>query len=171
MKQNGQPWVVDINRLVEALSLSRARVYDLVRNGTIPRASRGQYDLVACVRGYIQQLRLQREDTDAVALRRAKVRRARLENRIRRRQLERLEGRNVVPVAVVDSAMREAMGAFYTAMIGVSAQIAPKLVSLRRPHEAFEIVDEAIRAALVEGHRQAIDRVRAAGSPTAKNVS
>jgi phage terminase Nu1 subunit (DNA packaging protein) len=50
---NSQP----IGVIARLLDLSERRVQQLSRDGVIPKAERGQYDLVAAVRGYVAYLR------------------------------------------------------------------------------------------------------------------
>jgi phage terminase Nu1 subunit (DNA packaging protein) len=50
---NAQPIAV----IARLLDLSERRVQQLSREGVIPKAERGQYDLVAAVRGYVAYLR------------------------------------------------------------------------------------------------------------------
>jgi len=50
---NAQPIVV----IARLLDLSERRIQQLSREGVIPKAERGQYDLVGAVRGYVAYLR------------------------------------------------------------------------------------------------------------------
>jgi hypothetical protein len=50
---NAQPIAV----VARLLDLSERRIQQLSREGVIPKAERGQYDLVAAVRGYVAYLR------------------------------------------------------------------------------------------------------------------
>lgn len=43
--------------LAKIFDCTERQVYDLVRAGTIPRAQRGRYDVLACTRAYIRHLR------------------------------------------------------------------------------------------------------------------
>ena len=53
MATNAQP----IGVIARLLDLSERRIQQLSRDGVIPKAERGQYDLVAAVRGYVAYLR------------------------------------------------------------------------------------------------------------------
>ena len=53
MATNAQP----IGVIARLLDLSERRIQQLSREGVIPKAERGQYDLVAAVRGYVAYLR------------------------------------------------------------------------------------------------------------------
>ena len=53
MATNAQP----IGVIARLLDLSERRIQQLSRDGVIPTAERGQYDLVAAVRGYVAYLR------------------------------------------------------------------------------------------------------------------
>ena len=53
MATNAQPIAV----IARLLDLSERRIQQLSREGVIPKAERGQYDLVGAVRGYVAYLR------------------------------------------------------------------------------------------------------------------
>ena len=53
--------------IAKLLDLSERRVQQLSREGVIPRAERGQYDLVGSVRGYVRYLRDQAAKAQAGA--------------------------------------------------------------------------------------------------------
>jgi len=53
--------------IAKLLDLSERRVQQLSREGIIPKATRGQYDLVGSVRGYVQYLRDQAVSAQAGA--------------------------------------------------------------------------------------------------------
>ncbi len=46
-----------VETIAELLNLTPRRVYQLTKEGIIPKASRGRYELVPAVRGYIKYLR------------------------------------------------------------------------------------------------------------------
>lgn len=46
-----------VGQVATLLDLSERQVYQLAKDGIIPRAQRGGYDLIACVRAYIRHLR------------------------------------------------------------------------------------------------------------------
>ncbi len=46
-----------IGVIAKLLDLSERRVQQLSREGVIPKATRGQYDLIGSVRGYVRYLR------------------------------------------------------------------------------------------------------------------
>jgi phage terminase Nu1 subunit (DNA packaging protein) len=48
--------MASVTAVAEALDLTDRRVNQLAKDGTIPRAARGQYDLDACMRAYIRFL-------------------------------------------------------------------------------------------------------------------
>ena len=53
MSASAQP----IGVIAKLLDLSERRVQQLSREGVIPKATRGQYDLIGSVRGYVRYLR------------------------------------------------------------------------------------------------------------------
>lgn len=158
--KNGTRHVVPIETLMEALGLSRSQTFALIQDGTLPRASRGGYDLVACVRAYVEHLRSERGDADAIALRKVKAERAALELHVRRDQVARAEvGRSrLVPL--------DEMLDFFAAMVVVytrelaafPTRFAPMLAGLsdpRDPHAVFAVLQPAHDAAINEANRRA----------------
>lgn len=51
------PGMVDVGRVARLFEISERAVQKLAKEGVIPRAQRGQYDLLASVQGYIRHLR------------------------------------------------------------------------------------------------------------------
>ena len=56
-----------IGVIAKLLDLSERRVQQLSREGVIPKAERGQYDLIGSVRGYVRYLRDQAQKAQAGA--------------------------------------------------------------------------------------------------------
>jgi len=56
-----------IGVIAKLLDLSERRVQQLSREGVIPKATRGQYDLIGSVRGYVRYLRDQAAKAQAGA--------------------------------------------------------------------------------------------------------
>ena len=56
-----------IGVIARLLDLSERRVQQLSREGVIPKAERGQYDLIGSVRGYVRYLRDQAQKAQAGA--------------------------------------------------------------------------------------------------------
>ena len=63
MSSPSQPLAV----IAKLLDLSERRVQQLSREGVIPKATRGQYDLIGSVRGYVRYLRDQAVSAQAGA--------------------------------------------------------------------------------------------------------
>ena len=55
-----------VNVISKLLDLTPQRVGQLVSAGVIPKAERGRYELVPCVRGYIRYLRDRAVGADAL---------------------------------------------------------------------------------------------------------
>jgi phage terminase Nu1 subunit (DNA packaging protein) len=51
------PELQDALTVSRVLGITERQVYNLARDGKIPRASRGRYDVLACVRSYLSHLR------------------------------------------------------------------------------------------------------------------
>jgi hypothetical protein len=155
VKRNGKPYLVDVETLAEALALSRARTYDLVQRGVLPRAARGRYDLIACVRAYIGELRAERGDPDVLALRRTKAARAELELAARRRALARDEAGPLVPLAEAQAFLGQALDEYAAVLCRLAAEAAPRLVNIEDPRRMFATLDALVVAAINASHRAA----------------
>jgi hypothetical protein len=144
---------VDVETLGEALGLSRSRTFALIQDGTLPRVGRARYDLVRCCRCYIESLREERGDADALALRRVKRERAELELSVRREEVQRDSDEPLVPVSAAVEFFSECVRAFWPTIIAMSARIAPRLADVQDPKHVFAILDDELRATLAEAHR------------------
>ena len=57
LKKAGISATVDVHELAEYLDLSIRRIYALARDGIISQSSRGQYNLLASIEGYVSYLK------------------------------------------------------------------------------------------------------------------
>ena len=122
MAVNSQPLGV----IARLLDLTERRVQQLAREGVIPRADRGQYDLVGAVRGYVRFLREQaaRAETGApdlgaerARLVKAKADLAEMEARARRRDL--------LPAAEVEDAWTAILATLRARLLTLPDRLAP----------------------------------------------
>jgi hypothetical protein len=57
LKKAGIPDIVDIRELADFLDISPRRIYALARDGIISQSSRGKYNLLASIEGYVSYLK------------------------------------------------------------------------------------------------------------------
>ncbi|MBL9193741.1 MAG: hypothetical protein JNJ82_15410 [Opitutaceae bacterium] len=96
------PLAVNLATLADALSLSEARIGQLVREGVVVKLARGRYDLVPSVKGYLNFLRARTcEDipTLKAELLREQIKKAKTEN-------GRVSG-ELIPATVIGDFIRE----------------------------------------------------------------
>ena len=156
MLLNGEPILATAEQLAAILGVSRAGVFDLARRGVIPRTARGRYDVAQAVRGYLAHVRAERGDPDVAALRRARAELAQLRAEQARRSLARATGDELLPLAVVEAEYRVAFSVMWAELFKVPAAVAPRLLYLQKPVEAFKVLDAAMHEAATAAHRNAV---------------
>lgn len=122
MASNAQPIAV----IAKLLDLTERRVQQLSREGVIPKAERGQYDLVGAVRGYVAYLREQAKDAQAGApdhaAERARLLRAKAD-------LAEMEARGrqgaLIPAEAMEAAWTAILARLRTRLLGLPDRLAP----------------------------------------------
>ncbi|ACI97514.1 terminase small subunit, Nu1 [Rhodospirillum centenum] len=147
MAGNGQPLAV----IAKLLDLSERRVQQLSREGVIPKAERGAYDLVGAVRGYVRYLRdlAQRAQggvadlpTERTRLVKAKADLAELDAQQRRGDL--------VPVAETALAWAAVTARLRARLITLPDKLAPLVHDAANPAAVRVLLRSAIVEALAE---------------------
>ncbi len=111
--------------VAELLDLTPRRVYQLTTEGIIPKASRGRYELVPVVRGYIKYLRdraINADVKDGGADHRKRLTKARAD--IAEMEAERLAG-ELVPVDRAEQVWTDAVANFRQRTLAVAHKVAP----------------------------------------------
>ena len=122
MATNAQPIAV----IAKLLDLTERRVQQLSREGVIPKAERGQYDLVGAVRGYVAYLHEQAKDAQAGApdhaAERARLLRAKAD-------LAEMEARGrqgaLIPAEAMEAAWTAIRARLRTRLLGLPDRLAP----------------------------------------------
>lgn len=147
MAGNGQPLAV----IARLLDLSERRVQQLSREGVIPKAERGSYDLVGAVRGYVRYLRelVQKAQggaadlpTERTRLVKAKADLAELEAHQRRGDL--------VPVADTALAWAAVTARLRARLIALPDKLAPLVHDATNPAAVRAVLRSAIVEALAD---------------------
>ncbi len=162
---------VPVGTLAKLFDLTERRVQQLARDGIIPKATRGQYPLIESVRGYVRflQERAQGEGPGNIkdSIREQQLRRIRIENDARERQL--------LPKEEVREAFNLAMQSIRFGARALSARLAPIVVrstvsEARR--QIDEETDDFLNDAAAAVASLGVDaRVRAPAAPAKKKVS
>ena len=135
--------------VARVLDLSERRVQQLAREGTIPRAKHGQYDLIACVQCYIRHLRAvaaghtsKDGDLDLTA-ERARLAREQADAQALKNAQQRGE---LIPRERFQPAFGTILSVFQSRMRSVPSRVAQVLPHLRREEivRLQELHDEAL---------------------------
>lgn len=147
MAANAQP----IGVIAKLLDLSERRVQQLGREGVIPKATRGQYDLVGSVRGYVRYLRDQAAKAQAgapdYAAERARFIRARAD--LAEMEAEEKRG-SVIAAEEVEAAWIAVLAALRTRLLALPDRLAPQLHAEDSPAGVRDVMRGALREALQE---------------------
>lgn len=140
-----------IGVIAKLLDLSERRVQQLSRDGVIPKATRGQYDLVGSVRGYVRYLRDQALRAQAgvpdYASERARFIRARAD--LAEMEAETMRG-GVIAAGDVEAAWIAVLALLRTRLLALPDRLAPQLHAEAGPAGVRDVLRDAIREALEE---------------------
>ena len=131
-----------VGTIARLFNLTERRVQQLAREGIIPKAARGQYELVGCVQGYVRflQERVDGGGTDRERLDRARA--EEVELRLARAKGLLLDAEQVAVLGEM------ALGELKARLLVLPTKTAPLVVGCARIPQAKDILDEAIRDAL-----------------------
>lgn len=160
MAVNTQPIAV----IAKLLDLTERRVQQLGRDGVIPKAERGRYDLVGAVQGYVRYLRDQASrnqggpadfGAERARLIKAKADLAEMEAAQRRDEL--------LPAAAVEDAWTEVLARLRARLLVLPDRLAPVVFEETSIAGARSLIRQGIAEALTEIATMsiAVDAVRA----------
>jgi phage terminase Nu1 subunit (DNA packaging protein) len=137
--------------IAKLLDLSERRVQQLSREGVIPKATRGQYDLVGSVRGYVRYLRDQAAKAHAgapdYAAERARFIRARAD--LAEMEADQKRG-SVIVAGDVEAAWIAVLALLRTRLLALPDRLAPLVHAEASPAGARDVIRNALREALEE---------------------
>ncbi|WP_246032538.1 terminase small subunit, Nu1 [Thalassobius vesicularis] len=123
----------------------------LSREGVIPKATRGQYDLIGSVRGYVRYLREQAVRAQAgapdYAVERARLIRARAD--LSEMEAEARRGA-LIAADDIEAAWIAVLAQLRTRLLALPDRLAPVVHAQESPAGVREVIREAIREALEE---------------------
>lgn len=137
-----------ISTLAKLFNITERRVQQLARDGVIPKAERGKYDLVECTRAYIKFLQQALDETkpdpnsDRTRLERARADKMELEVQEARGELARVD-------ELRDLWIRRVVN-FKTRMLAIPRKVAPSLVGKKKAAQIEQELDTEIREGLEE---------------------
>lgn len=147
MSSPAQPIAV----IAKLLDLSERRVQQLSREGVIPKATRGQYDLIGSVRGYVRYLRDQAAKAQAGAPDYASERARFIRARADLAEMEAEEKRgSVIAAEDVQTAWIAVLALLRTRLLALPDRLAPVVHAEASPAGVRDVIRGAIREALEE---------------------
>lgn len=137
--------------LAKLFNLTERRVQQLAKEGVIPRAERGKYDLVGAVRGYVKYLQ-ERAEGRGVAPQDLHTERARLvKAQADKTEIEVAEmGRALIPAERVIEAWQQLVAAFRAKCLALPTKLAPRLAGNHAVKDIKESIAGGVREALEE---------------------
>jgi hypothetical protein len=127
--------------IAKLLDLSERRVQQLSREGVIPKATRGQYDLVGSVRGYVRYLRDQAAKAQAGAPDYASERARFIRARADLAEMEAAEKRGaVIPAADVEAAWIAVLARLRTRLLALPDRLAPLVHAEASPAGVRDVI-------------------------------
>ena len=137
--------------IAKLLDLSERRVQQLSREGVIPKATRGQYDLIGSVRGYVRYLREQAAKAQAGAPDYAAERARFIRARADLAEMEADEKRGAVIAAEdVEAAWIAVLALLRTRLLALPDRLAPQVQGAASPAAVRDLMRGAVREALEE---------------------
>jgi phage terminase Nu1 subunit (DNA packaging protein) len=138
-----------IGVIAKLLDLSERRVQQLSREGVIPKAQRGQYDLIGSVRGYVRYLRDQATRAQAGAPDYAAERARFIRARADLAEMEADEKRgSLIQADQIEAAWIAVLALLRTRLLALPDRLAPQAFEQPTVGETRNLIRDAIREAL-----------------------
>ena len=143
------PATYPVETIARLLDLSTRRVQQLSKEGVIPRAERGRYELVPAVRGYVAYLKERSINPGVVSFDEVRARKTAAEAEMAEIELKEKKG-ILSPTEEVARSWAEIIGACRSKLLSMPAKIAPVVAVEDTPAICKQIVEEQIGEALDE---------------------
>jgi phage terminase Nu1 subunit (DNA packaging protein) len=150
------------------LNLTERRVQQLARDGIIPKAEKGKYDLVRCVQQYVRYLQ-DRAYGNADAPRDTHHERARLiKAQADKTELEVAALRNqLIPIETIEHDWMQQVSACRMRLLAIPSKSAFQIAALKQPTEIERFLKAAIYEALSElAHDEPLPEADAESAPS-----
>ena len=135
--------VYPVDAISKLLNITPARIRQLVAEGIIPRAERGKYDLIRCVRGYVKYLqeRAEGRGIEPTGLHEERMRLLAAQAEHKELEVAALH-RSLLPFDEVVAAWQQLVAAFRPKCLSLPSKLAPLVVTM---NEIGEIQDHISR--------------------------
>ncbi len=136
--------------LAELLNISQRRIQQLAKEGTIPKAERGQYPLLACIKGYVsflqESLKSKKNNNEELMEHRKRFEAARADEMELNLAVRKKE---LVIASDVEDAMTTMIANFRARLIALPSSVSAQGTGLERA-ELEELVQKLTHEALDE---------------------
>lgn len=143
------PATHSLETISKLLDLTPRRVQQLSKEGVIPKAERGRYELVPAVRGYIAYLKERSINPGVVSFDEVRARKTAAEAELAELDLQEKK-KQLVPMSEVINKWLELIGACRTRMLSIPAKLAPVVAVEESPAICKQIIEEQILESLDE---------------------
>ena len=143
------PETHSLETICKLLDLSPRRVQQLSKEGVIPKAERGQYELLPAVRGYIRYLKERSINPGVVSFDEVRARKTAAEAELVEIELKEKRG-NLISVDDVVATWVELIGACKSRMLSMPAKLAPVVAVEDNPSICKQIIEDQVLEALQE---------------------
>ncbi len=140
---------VSVETLAKLFKLSTRRIQQLAKQGVIPRAGHGQYDLVEAIQGYIDylQAKIPSHAYRTSDVQTEKARLTKLQADKVQLELEQLK-KTLIPMNDVVSAMSALVQSTKQRLLGVAKRLTPELLHQTEYDTVETLLEQAIHQAL-----------------------
>jgi phage terminase Nu1 subunit (DNA packaging protein) len=140
-----------LDTICKLLDLTPQRVNQLVKEGIVPRAERGRYELVPVVRAYVKYLRDRavKGDVhgDGYSVQRTRLIKARADLA----EMEKAQMENsLIPAEDVKEAWVEVLSACRAKLLSLPTKVAPEVFAAKELNDVKGILKETVNEALLE---------------------
>ena len=143
--------VYKVGVIARLFGVSERRIQQLAKDGIIPKAEKGKYELVGCVRGYIAFLQERAFGKDVMTIDAHQERARLLKAQADKTELEvKMLNRTLIPVEEVKSDWSAMAVAFRTRLLGLPTRGAHSATGLKEFHEVEQALRELVHEALNE---------------------
>jgi phage terminase Nu1 subunit (DNA packaging protein) len=140
---------VNAQQLGAVLGISRASIANLATDRVLPRASRGEFGLAACVQAYIRHKLLQAGAADigakTLVAERSRLAKFKADQAERESQIETGE---LVNVNDVDAAWQTVVRTIHSRLLVIPTKVAPRAATLTTAVEVQTLLQKELNAAL-----------------------
>lgn len=140
-----------VDQIAKLLLIDPRRVQQLVQQGWIPKAVRGQYELIPSLQGYIRfmQNSVQRRGPQDLVMQEKQLDIDNKTENLRKKRMDNdLREKNLLPADQVDKVVGDLLSNLKTRFMNITGRVVVKLDGLTDRHEIHEIVHTEVCDAL-----------------------